>query len=85
MGWQARASGRSYNSKSGVGSIVSHSTDNIVAYGIRSETVDCAQLKNLLLRLSQNIIVKKRQSSSTAIEPDIGDQLFHKMDSKKPK
>jgi len=83
MGWQKRGSGRCYDSKSGVGTMIGNKTGKIVAYDVRSK--DCRKC-TYYTRKGQETPVhkcsKNWNGSSKAMEPDVGCSLVTEIESK---
>lgn len=83
MGWQCRSSGRCYNSKSGVGTLMGHHTGKIVGYGVRCK--DCKQCSVCVStgkRVPEHDCSKNWSGSSKAMEPDVGAKLVSNIEKK---
>ena len=79
MGWQKRGSGRAYDSKSGVGTLMGNKTSRICAYGVR--IADCRtcqrhQLKGDTETIPRHNCAKNWSGSSKAMESDAGVDLI---------
>ena len=77
MGWQKRGSGRSYDSKSGVGTLMGNATGRICVFGVRQS--DC-RICNRATVDKENIpphkCTKNWSGSAKAMEPDVGINLI---------
>lgn len=78
MGWQKRGSGRSYDSKSGVGTLIGNNTGKICAFGVRQS--DCRICNRVVDGNKDNILphncTKNWSGSAKAMEPDVGIHLI---------
>ncbi|XP_053391808.1 uncharacterized protein LOC128554565 [Mercenaria mercenaria] len=72
MGWQKRGSDRSYDSKSGIGTMIGNRTGKICAYGVRSKTCrKCSYHLSKGCTPPEHACSKNWDGSSKAIEPDV--------------
>lgn len=85
MSWQKRGSGRCYDSKSVVGTLIGNRSGKVVAYDVRSE--DCRKC-SFHASQGQDISVQSCpktenwHESSKAMDPDVGCSLFKEIESK---
>lgn len=81
MGWQKRGSGRCYDSKSGVGTLIGNMSGKICAYGVRSKccrTCDYHSARGS--EIPDHMCYKNWGGSSKAMEPDVGAQLVKEVE-----
>ena len=75
MGWQKRGSGRAYDSKSGVGTLIGNTSGKICAFGIRVS--DCRTCSNFETEKTPSHKCSKNWSGSAkAMESDVGVDLI---------
>jgi hypothetical protein len=78
MGWQKRGSGRSYDSKSGVGTLIGNNTGKICAFGVRQS--DCRICTRDVNGNKENVpphnCTKNWSGSAKAMESDVGVNLI---------
>ena len=76
MGWQKRGSGRTYDSKPGVGAMIGNETGKICAYSVRiKDCRKCQFYSNKGLTPPPHTCHKNWDGSSKAMEPDVGGEL----------
>ena len=80
MGWQKRGSGRTYNSKSGVGTLIGNNTGKIVGYGVRLS--DCRMCGKEKATHVEHKCAKNWDGSAKAMESDVGVELIHSVEEK---
>ncbi|VDI59335.1 Hypothetical predicted protein [Mytilus galloprovincialis] len=83
MGWQKRGSGRKYDSKSGVGTMIGDQTGKVVGRGIRSS--DCRactfwEAKNV--EPQEHKCTRNWFGSAKGMEPDVGARLIEDIETK---
>jgi hypothetical protein len=81
MGWQKRGAGRSYDSKSGVGTMIGNLSGKIVGVGVRSK--DCRKCSYHLQKGQvppEHKCCKNWQGSSKAMEPDVAAELVQEIE-----
>ena len=83
MAWQKRGSGRCYDSKSGVGTIIGNKTGKVVACDIRSKDCrTCSYYNGRNMETPEHQCSKNWNGSSKAMEPDVGGCLVSDLESK---
>ena len=81
MGWQKRGAGRSYNSKSGVGTIIGNNTGKICGYGIRiTDCRKCQYHENRGKKAPDHKCFKNWNGTSKGMEPDVGVEMVHRIE-----
>ena len=85
MGWQKRGSGRCYNSKSGVGTVIGNRTGKICGYGVRSKDCrTCVINQNKGLDPPDHQCSKNWEGSSRSMEPDVAVEIVKKIENSAP-
>ena len=83
MGWQKRGSGRSYNSKSGVGAVIGNRTGKICGYGIRvNDCRKCQFHRNKGEKAPQHNCYKNWSGTAKGMEPDVGVEIVQSIEEK---
>ena len=80
--WQKRGSGRSYSSKSGVGTLMGNNTGKIVDYGIRLSDCSTCSRQQGGGDVPVHVCNKNWGGSAKAMEPDIGIKLMKAVEEK---
>ncbi|XP_053382773.1 uncharacterized protein LOC128549640 [Mercenaria mercenaria] len=81
MGWQKRGSGRCYDSKSGVGTVIGNFTGKICAYGIRSKCCRKCDYHSVKGNgIPDHNCYRNWGGSSKAMEPDVGGELVKEIE-----
>lgn len=81
MGWRKGGAGRSYDSKSGVGTMIGNLSGKIVGVGVRSK--DCRKCSYHLQKGQvppEHKCCKNWQGSSKAMEPDVAAELVQEIE-----
>ena len=83
MGWQKRGSGRSYDSKSGVGTAIGNTTGKICGYAIRiKDCRKCQYHQNKGSTAPQHNCYKNWTGSARAMEADAGAEIVQSIEKK---
>jgi len=81
MGWQRRGSGRCYDSKSGVGTMIGNNSGKICAYGVRSKCCrKCDYYHAIGKEVPHHICSRNWVGSSKAMEPYVGGELVKEIE-----
>ncbi|CAC5393417.1 unnamed protein product [Mytilus coruscus] len=83
MGWQKRGSGRKYNSKSGVGSMIGHLTGKLIDLDLRSTDCRfCSYWEGKGKEQPLHNCTRNWYGTSKAMEPDVGVSLVQNIEKK---
>ncbi|XP_062576921.1 uncharacterized protein LOC134267321 isoform X2 [Saccostrea cucullata] len=81
MGWQKRGSGRAYNSKSGVGTLIGNKSGKICGFGVRSKDCrKCSFHTNMGKTPPEHKCCKNWEGSSKAMESNVAVELVNKIE-----
>ncbi|XP_052281312.1 uncharacterized protein LOC127878826 [Dreissena polymorpha] len=82
MGWQKRGSGRSYDSKSGVGTLIGNRAGKVCAYGARIKDCKTCNYHKGKGPVPKHQCFKNWNGSSKAMEADVGGELVEEFEKK---
>ncbi|CAG2221618.1 unnamed protein product [Mytilus edulis] len=83
MGWQKRGSGRKYDSKSGVGTLIGDQTGKVVGRGIRSSDCRvCTYWEGKNVEPQEHKCTRNWFGSAKGMEPDVGARLIEDIETK---
>ncbi|XP_052281284.1 uncharacterized protein LOC127878796 [Dreissena polymorpha] len=80
MGWQKRGSGRSYDSKSGVGTLIGNRAGKVCAYGARIKDCKTCNYHKGKGPVPKHQCFKNWNGSSKAMEADVGGELVEEFE-----